>query len=585
MKMWSMKVIILLLFCYASLSTGNRKVYFVSKNFNNVLHWDAVESGANVTYSVQYLSDAKEQPFQIKKECQNITALSCDLTAETPSAHDVNYYAQVFVNGSIHGKTIRFNPLADTILGPPILSTYATVSSLHVDATLPVGPNGVAIEDIINKSKHGPSTTVVVYTLKITQPKWAAQHNESTTGRFVINLKNSQTEYCGYVVYKPFSRWGRSESEKATFCATLPGDPLMLLPWILISGALLVAIVIMSALCICNYVKGGKEKSMPQPLVPTSSTSLGVLQPLDGNLIISKPVFCTQDDHQTVYAKIQMKPNAPSVGVGGYSPQDIPCQAWQGSTGSSVGTDTHSLTANAEDTSAQSSEIYSVVAVHVPVVQKYFQQAITKDKETCNLPLSSSGKSWDEGAISPKLTLLQPLQDVDHCDSNPDRPLLLRTVRDPNGQLMLPLLTSQLENDTGDTQTDRIDSKRERPSLASLQSLDGSEWSDSGCDDSTLNTPTHPYCNTHYSPTQPVVPDFDKGCQIPSSDAIFESGYKQNWMPEILLGTASKDSCEYRRTNYPWTWSGPKKEEDDDRGGEESSREILLGSWVVKIQE
>ncbi|XP_051262971.1 interferon lambda receptor 1 [Dicentrarchus labrax] len=580
MTMWSMKVIILLLFCYASLSTGNSKVYFVSKNFNNVLHWDAVESGANVTYSVQYLSDAKDQPFQIKEECQNITALSCDLTAETPSAHDVNYIAQVFVNGSIYGKTIRFNPLAETIFGPPILSTYATVSSLHVDATLPLGPNGVAVEDIINKSKHGPSTTVIVYTLKITQPKWAVQHNESTTGRFVINLKNNQTEYCGYVVYKPFSRWGRSESEKATFCATLPGDPLMLLPWILISAALLVAIVIMSALYICNYVKGGKDKSMPQPLhIPTSSTSPGVLQLPDGNLIISKLVFCTQDDQPTVYAKIQMKPNAPSVGVGGYSPQDIPCQSWQGSTGSSVGTGAHSPTPNAEDTS------YSVVAVQVPVTEKYFQQATTKDRETCNLPLSPSGESWDEGGMSPKLTSngVQPLHDVDPCD----RPLQLHTVRDPNGQLMLPSLTFQLENDTSYTQrrpllSDLRDSKRERPSLVSLQSLDGSECSDSGCDDST---PTHPYCNTSYSPTQSVVPDFDKGCQIPSSDAIFESGYKQNWMPEIHLGTASKDSCEYRRTNYPWTWSGPKKEEGEDRGGEESSREILLGRWGVQIQE
>lgn len=45
------------------------------------------------------------------------------------------------------------------------------------------------------------------------------------------------------------------------------GDPLMILPWHLISAALLVALVIASVVCTCNYVRGGKEKSMPQGLV------------------------------------------------------------------------------------------------------------------------------------------------------------------------------------------------------------------------------------------------------------------------------------------------------------------------------
>lgn len=49
------------------------------------------------------------------------------------------------------------------------------------------------------------------------------QVNETTTGRFAINLKNNQ-EYCGYVVYKTSSEWGRSESENASFCVTLPGE-------------------------------------------------------------------------------------------------------------------------------------------------------------------------------------------------------------------------------------------------------------------------------------------------------------------------------------------------------------------------
>ncbi|XP_044064350.1 interferon lambda receptor 1 isoform X2 [Siniperca chuatsi] len=602
MKMWPMKVIILFLFCYVRHSTGNGRVYFVSRNFNNILHWEPVKPavpGQKVLYSVQYWSDAEEQPFQIKEECHNITALSCDLTAETPSVPDVHYRAQVTVNGSLHGRTNTFKPIAETIFGPPTLSTYTTVSSLHVNVTLPLGPNGVSIADIINRSKNGPSKTIIVYTLKITYPKWAAHVNKTSTGRFVINLKNNETEYCGYVVYNPFTEWGRLESENASFCVRMPSDLLQLLPWLLVSVALLAAIVILLVVCMCYYVKGGKEKSIPQQLVPIPSTSPRVMQSPDSNVIISKLEVCVQSD-KTVYAMIRVKPNVRPVEVGGYSPQDIPCQAWQGSIGSSVGTGAHSPAPRPKDTSAQS-EIYSVVAVHVPAEKDQdFQQATIEGRGTSNLPLSSSGESWDKGETGPKLTShgAPPLLNLDACESNPDKPLLLQTVRDTNGQLMLPLLTFQLQSSTGDTVSplnserrpllsDLIDTKKEGPSLASLQSLDSSEWSDSGCDDSTVNTPTQSYCNTHYSPSQPV-PDFHQGCQnTPCSDAIFESGYKQNWMPAILLGTASKDSCEYRRTSYPWTMTGSKKEEEgeEDRGGEESSRQILLGGWVVQMKE
>lgn len=304
-------------------------------------------------------------------------------------------------------------------------------------------------------------------------------------------------------------------------------------------------------------------------------------------LSLSKPVV-RSNKNQTVYATILVKPNVPS---GGYSPQDIPCQGWQGSTGSSVGTGANSPASNSEATSAQSSEIYSVVAVHVPAEENHdFQQATTEDRGTSKLLLSSSGESWDKSGTSPKLTShgVPPLKDLDPCESNPTRPLLLHTVRHTNGQLMLPFLTFPLQSSTGGTErkpllSDLIDSKREGPSLASLQSFDSSEWSDSGCDDSPINIPTQPYCNTHYSPSQPVVPFTS------SSDAVFDSGYKENWLPAILLGTESKDSCEYRRTNYPWTWTAPNEEEEgeeeEDRGQEERSRQILLGDWVVQIQE
>lgn len=572
MKMWPMRVIILLLFCYACLSANNRGVRFISKNFNNVLHWDPAEPASeNDTYSVRYWSDDGEQPFEKKKACQNTTALFCDLTNGTRSLPDVHYFAEVLVNGRFHGTIDRrFKPIADTSLGPPILSNRTTATSVLVEATLPSGPNGVPIADIIARSKTRPSENAVAYFLKITKPEWAAHDYKTTgnqTGQFTINLRNNQTQYCGFVVYEPnCPAKGLQESEKAFFCVKLQGDPPKHLPWLLLSAALLVVLIITSGVCMCNYVKAG-NKGMPKHFVFTASPLPRVLESVDGNLSISRLVVCDKrdDNERTTYTKILERPNVPPFKDGGYSPQD---QAWPASIGSSVGTGAHSLTPNAEATSSQSSEIYSELAVQVPP-----EEQVTAH----NRGNSSSGESWDEG-----LELISrgvpPLPDPGLWDSDPVGQLMLHTERDKTGKLVLtkPFLF------------DPIESTREGPLLASLHFSDGSEWSDSGCD-STLNTPTQPYCNIHYSPSQPVDPNFHQGSQntLLSNDATSESGYKQNWMPAI---PGNLSSCGYRRTNFPQTWIDLKEEEEEgeeeeDRRGEEGPGKNLLGGWMVQVQE
>ncbi|XP_030606500.1 interferon lambda receptor 1 [Archocentrus centrarchus] len=561
MKMWFMNVVILLFFCCdssACLSTGNSTVQFVSKNFYNVLHWDPAKPdfpGQRLLYTVEYKSDEKNQSYQIKEDCQNITSLFCDLTAETPVVQDVFYYAKVTVNDRSHGSTTRFKPLEHTILGRPILFTSTTELSLFVNVTLPLGPKEVSIADVIINNRIVPSPTRIIYTLNLQYPDQAVQSFENWTGQFYINLQK-WGNYCGTVIYTPSSYWGRPSSEMASFCVTLSDlseSPWMVLRWILMSVAVLVALVIVSFVCACKYVKGGKPKSMTQELIITLGNSK-ILQEPDKNLIISPVEICPQRD-EIFYAKIQMNTNGPSVRSGGYSPQDIPCR----------------------DTSTQSSDNYGAVAVQVPPEDNEdFQQAVTEHRETSHPPVSPL------------------LPDHDSCDSNPAGKLLIHTIRDISGKLVLPLFNFQLQSSNGDTVSpayterklllsDLTDSKDES-SLASLASLDSSEWSDSGCDDST---PTPLYCNTHSFPAQPAVPDSDKGCQItPSNDATFESTYKQNWTPELFCGPSTIDSCI--RTNYMWTCTGSKMEpheEVEDSEGTEQSKLILLGSWTLQIQE
>lgn len=237
------------------------------------------------------------------------------------------------------------------------------------------------------------------------------------------------------------------------------------------------------------------------------------------------------------------------MGNGGYSPQDI---TFQDCTGSSVGTEEGGPIPNPQDTSSQSSEIYSAVVVHVPAEEnKGMQQATTEDQKHSNLSLSSSAETWNKGGIS---STQATIQDLDATESNLARPLTLNTVRNPNGKLLLSSLVFQLQSNTGEVSplpserkpllSDLIDNKMEGPSLASLQSFDISDWSDSGCDDSTINTPT-----TIYSPSQPDFPQSHVNSS--SCDTMFQSAYKQNWMPQILLGAAGKDNCDYKRNNFP----------------------------------
>ncbi|MEQ2250603.1 hypothetical protein ILYODFUR_002664 [Ilyodon furcidens] len=523
--MWSVNVVILLLFCYACLSTGNGSMHFLSRNFYNVLHWDPVEPafpGQKVLYSVQYWRDDEKQ-YWIKQECQNITRLSCNLTTETPSVYDVHYRAKVMVNGSCLYITTNFKPLRDTVLGPPLLSWHTTSSTLHVNVTLPRGPNGVSVADIITSSKKGLLKAVPEYTLKITHPQWAAQVITSTTGHFDINLKYNQSEYCGHVVYIPTPEWGRSVSENASFCVSLPDYPQIPLQWPLLIAAVLGAIVIISAVCTWNYVKGG-NLNMPEALV-IPSQECKVLRPQDKNLRISEVSFGINSDIM-VQTKIKVEPDIVPNESEGYSPQINPWTICQ----------------HNPDTSAQSSESYAAVAVQTQDKrnERNLHQVGIVNRQTIQptWPCSEE-ETKDKGAQLPKFNL---------SESDPEQqPLVLNTVRNKEGQLLLTPFTFQLQSSPDDIE---LQMNRERKPLLSdlfdcqdgssftiLERLDSSDGRDSGCYDSTINTPTSSYCNTSYSPSETMVPGFLQECQttIPG-DAIFQSGYKQNWMPVILPG-------------------------------------------------
>ncbi|XP_029361254.1 uncharacterized protein LOC115045612 isoform X2 [Echeneis naucrates] len=447
--------------------------------------------------------------------------------------------AQVLVNGDLVGETpTRFKPIADTTLGEPILSYGTTTSVLYVNVTLPMGPNGESIADIISKSKNGPTKATIIYILNITEPKWAATVRTNRNGTFIIQLKQKQTKYCGHVLYKPSTEWGRNESEKAPLCITLQDDHRILVSCLVASAVLLAVLVTTAVVWLCTYVKGGTHINMPKSLTRTSGPLDVILQQSFSLTIISKPKLGNAPCDKTVYTTIQKMPKKTSIRPGGYAPQDIPCPDWQGSAFSSLDTDPHDATSSFQDTSAQSSEAYTAVAVHAP--NEVREVAIHEDSGNCAPIFPCRKEPWNKSRPGPNLTLPDP----DACESDTTSPLVLHTVRGSNGQLMFSSFTFQLEKSTNDSPSpfilerkpllsDLTDYTKEEPTLASVQSFDSSAGSDSGCDDNTPgNTPTQAHCSTHYLPSQLIVSDFHQQCQnTPSTDAMFVSGYKQNWMP------------------------------------------------------
>ncbi|XP_038132273.1 interferon lambda receptor 1 [Cyprinodon tularosa] len=537
--MWSVNVMILLLFCYACLATGDGSVKFISKNFYNVLHWDPLQPsfpGQKVLYSVQYWRDDEEQ-YWIKHECQNITHLSCDLTAETPSVYDVHYRAKVMVNGTCMGITKSFTPFRETVLGPPHLSLHTTPSTLHVNVTLPLGPNGVSIADIITSSKKGLIKAVPEYILTITTPEWAAQVITNKTGQFEVILKYNQSKYCGHVVYLPTPEWGRIPSEKAPFCVTLPDNHQIPLQWVLLSIGVLVAIIILSAVCIWNYVKDGNIRSIPEALViPTKQCK--VLQHQDKNLRISEVSFgihWVQNQIQD-QKKINLQICRASCDLPcGYSPQVDP---------------EHIFQCNPE-TSAESSGSYGAVAVQtlVEANEENLKRDHIAKRQTiqATLPCGQEEKKEKGGIIPQTSSYGAPqLPNFNGSEGTPEQqPLVINAVRNIDGQLMLALSAFQLQTSPCGIEL-QINTERKplledvifqnEPMFTPLE-RQYSDGRDSGCYDSNLNTPTSPFCNPIYSSSETMHPSLQQECQtMQPVDAICHSGYKQNGLSAFLTG-------------------------------------------------
>lgn len=591
------------LFSIGCSAIGEGKPYLISRNFNTVLHWNKLESpDEGALYSVHY--KRLGEPYKPKIECQNITTLSCDLTAETPYIYQNSYYAEVFANNHSLGRTALFKPLRDTVLGPPNLSVTPTTSSLKVTVTLPLGPdNKTSIEEIFNSTSFSYRDPPTFYMLNITHPSWAAQVHRNTTGEFVLNhLINSNVEYCGYVVYIPTREMHRNASESHAFCVALPDDPWLLFPWFLLLGCLLLGSFLLLVVVCRHYVR--KKSNMPDALKLTSNVPAPLWHPPEAiTFSIAKsyhyPVGFSYGDLKT--GTLQMGPKFTSSGSGSYSPQDEPsfiaqprhCDTYMGQQGPPP---EHS------NNSTRSSTNYSMVVVQVAnegVEEECHRHPDSEDN--INSPWSSESSDHKPNLVQGDPVLFsrgappEPNRCVGDRDST-GHPLVLPTLRHIDGLLQLSTLLLQPETQSAmasmSLPTDAegqpllwdLDSTGQGASLLSdLVTTGETEWLDPGTgreEERTIYTPISPMCfnNSNDSPSHSIPPINLADCE--TSSMTFLSGYKQHWVPFAPLGLTAEEDFGISSYAPQQAWIDQEEEAEE---GDEGISEFFLGGWVVQI--
>ncbi|CAL8288388.1 unnamed protein product [Merluccius merluccius] len=540
--------------------------------------------------------------FMPKMECQNITLRSCDLTAETPSLPGVHFKAQVYANGRPFWETYRFHPLADRA---PKLQLPSTVfgSSLRLNVTLPLGPGDTPLLEILNQSRHLTFDPVVRYTLIITRPSWAVQVNESLSPHYNLTLKNNNTEYCGYVFYKPNFRRGRQPSQNASFCVEMKNDQSIEVPWFLAAAGLVLVPVILSAVLVYLYAHPRKKLRLPLAMVTGSSSAQpSLLRFPDLNLVFSVPVVCPMEARKLIKLNTfpKHKPKSVSLAPRGYFPQcdddndDDGLAREDSSCSSSAGG--REVSSRTRSSTTQSSISYADVSVNVPgEVASGPHPLVNKPSVYQNIDMPRD-RVIDREPKAVKTSNLGPRTVTSHMASlftepgdNPAGALLLPAVRNLKGELTLSMLAFQSQAD-GDEEEEEVEEMKKPllvnleymaqgppPLLLSLNSIGGSEsdW-DSGCDQST--PPIQLSVSSDGSPMLPALPAFPAGLWSSESERdTMASGYKQNWFNTH----ESTRGYGFRH----WPWPQPEVVGEEGEGEEQGDGQLFLRSWVVQIQE
>ncbi|XP_061111608.1 interleukin-20 receptor subunit alpha-like [Conger conger] len=348
--MWRWSVIALALFSIADQGSANKPVYFQSRDFNHTLLWRAVRNSTEqpALYSVQHKIYG-EDDWTDKKECQNITTRSCDLTTEMSDIRNY-YYARVTTNGDVLDQSPRFQPLRDTVLSPPVVRVFPGVRLLKLVVSLPTMPDLVFPEPVsyqANLTYHNSTHKISVI--------------EMTTSSSVIQFERLQndTEYEVSVRYVfPVRKQSEVSQQAVKTLAISERKDLYAIP-----AALALAIMLLAFLVFCQMFVSRKPP-LPVSLdleakFPASSNVIAVIHIPEEEISAAEPYTRVID----VCPDGKPRPAPKPRGDDSYAPQDCDpddqsghCHSYASQQGARDG----------RSASMQSSTIYSQVFVTAP---------------------------------------------------------------------------------------------------------------------------------------------------------------------------------------------------------------------------
>ncbi|XP_030639062.1 interferon lambda receptor 1 [Chanos chanos] len=547
--------------------------YFDSKNFYNVLRWERVDSpGQVVLYSVEY--NVYGNPFVPVMECQNISVTFCDLTALTVNDGS-RYYARVQANGQLLGYTARFNPMSRTAFGAPEVSATYNVSSVMVTVRLPQGPGNRSIADIacqVNCSSKPP----VEYKLTITHPESkAGMVIIDTSGRFVFNHSVRSTEYCGYVVYTLTHPGSPQQSDNATFCITVPGDPwsrIFIVPGLI---AFLLLLSLSAGVC-WTYIT--KEKSMPKSLdLSKTGHVLHLINTQDTiSRVVISPQFFSQVELKTAEPCALTSHDSPkdsSTTEGSYAVQVCHAQSCSNRTYR----DQQQVSRQQSRDSTGSSTNYSMV-VHVQI------STCDPKEDAINLShIKPSGLKPQEESEPVLISQNAPpgpeIVPQDQNDSNNDL-LMVPVLHNKDGVLQIPGLTEM------ESSTSNLGNCEKIPLLSGLifdsdTTPSPTDWMED-LDDQDSESGEH-YATTYVSnqvllPTCMESTSYHPQITPLNTQTGNSSNYRKNWVPGMQAEIQEQDSSVKGRNYILQTWPDPDETEKLGTGG------IFLEGWMVQIK-
>ncbi|KAM4884965.1 interleukin-22 receptor subunit alpha-1 [Sylvia borin] len=216
-----------------------KRAAFSSTNFENILTWETeADIPPGTVFDVQY-KQYGEKSWHIKKECQSITQLFCNLSQETENFTE-HFYGRVRATGCSPSwvRSERFEPRKETIIGPPQVEHIPFVRSIKFLIQPPFTPlrgeedQQLTVEDIY--SKFGAVDYHLTIFNQRTQQQWTKnEHNKE----FEVSNLDPDTEYNGTVYIcllqrrsKPQVFWVKTLADKTwilyclvalAFCAGL----------------------------------------------------------------------------------------------------------------------------------------------------------------------------------------------------------------------------------------------------------------------------------------------------------------------------------------------------------------------------